>query len=215
MTRERFGALDALRVLLGAVMVVTALQYFLPSLLPFLPTATWEDPMSIRVMTAFDKSGLLAVAKFIHLVAGALLLVNRAVAFALAALLPVNVCGTYIALFVEGDALIGLLAVLTIALNALLMLAYLPSYRGVLEGGQLADGERPEDGGNYESLFVNPLSRAPAAAYPGAALVLVAALAFYWFVVLGLNSTTGLAVLAIPAVLLAVGWARALGRRGA
>ena len=213
MTRERFGALDALRVLLGAVMVVTALQYFLPSLLPFLPTATWQDPMSIRVMTAFDKSGLLAVAKFIHLVAGALLLVNRAVPFALAALLPVNVCGTYIALFVEGDALIGLLAVLTIALNALLMLAYLPSYRGVLEGGQLADGEGPEDGRNYESLFVNPAGNAPPAAYAGAALVLAAALAFYWWVVPGLNSLTGLVTLAVPALLLAIGWARALGRK--
>jgi hypothetical protein len=205
--------LDALRVLLGAVMVVTALQYFLPSLLPFLPTTTWEDPMSIRVMTAFDRSGLLAVAKFIHLVAGALLLVNRGVPFALAALAPVNVCGTYISLFVEGDALIGLLAVLTMALNALLMFAYLPWYRGVLEPGQLADGEGAEDGQNYNSLFVNPLSNAPAGAYLGAALVLAAALAFYWFVVLGLNSTTGLVVLAIPTLLLVIGWARALPRR--
>ncbi len=205
--------LDGLRVLLGAVMVVTALQYFLPSLLPFLPDAQWEDPMSVRLMAEFDRSGLLAVAKFIHLVAGALLLVNRAVPFALAALAPVNVCGTYISLFVEGDALIGLLAVLTMALNTLLMLAYLPWYRGVLEPGQLADGEGPEDGQNYESLFVNPLGKAPPSAYLGAAVVLAAAFAFYWFVVLGLNSTTGLAVLAIPAVLLAIGWARALGRR--
>ena len=213
MTAERFGLLDVLRALLGAAMVISALHYFLPSLLSFLPTATWQDPMSIRVMTAFDKSGLLAVAKFIHLVAGALLLVNRGVPFALAALAPVNVCGTYLSLFVEGDALIGLVAVLTMALNALLMFAYLPWYRGVLEPGQLADGEGPEDGRNYESLYVNPLSKAPASAYAGAAVVLAAAVAFYWFVVLGLNSTTGLVVLAIPAVLLAVGWARALTRK--
>ena len=33
MTAGRFGTLDALRVLLGTVMVVTALQYFLPALL--------------------------------------------------------------------------------------------------------------------------------------------------------------------------------------
>ncbi len=209
-------ALDALRVLLGLVMVVTALDYFLPALVPVIEQRAWEDPMSIRLMTAFDKSGLLAVAKFIHLVAGALLLVNRAVPFALAALAPVNVCGTYISLFVEGDPLLGLLAVLIMALNALLMLAYLPWYRGVLEPGQLADGEGPEAGDNYESLFVNPLSKAPASAYPVAALVLLAALAFYWYVVLGLNSTTGLAVLAIPAVLLVAGWVRAVSlRRGA
>ena len=169
--------------------------------------------MSVRLMTMFDRSGLLAVAKFIHLVAGALLLVNRGVPFALAALMPVNLCGTFIALFVEGDAVIGLLAVLTVALNALLMLAYLPWYRGVLEGGQLADGEGPDAGHNYASLYANPLGNAPASAYPAAALVLVAAAAFYWFVVLGLNSTTGLVVLAIPAAILAIGWARALGRR--
>lgn len=205
--------LDALRMLLGAVMAVTALQYFLPDLLPFLPTARWEDPMAVRLFAEFDRSGLLAVAKFIHLVAGALLLGNRAVPFALAALMTVNVCGTFISLFVEGDALIGLLAVLTLALNALLMLAYLPSYRGVLEPGRLADGEGPEDGRNYASLYVNPLSNAPASAYPAAAVVLLAAIAFYWFVVLGLNSVTGLVVLAVPAVVLVVGWARALSRK--
>lgn len=213
MTPVRFGALDALRILLGAVLTITALQYFLPSLVPFLPTETWDDPMSVRIMTAFDKSGLLAVARFIHLVAGLLLLCNRAVPFALAALMPVNLCGLYISLVVEAEPLIAVLAVLTVALNALLMLAYLPSYRGVLEAGQLADGEGPEDGRNYESLFVNPFGTAPPAAYPGGALVLAAALAFYWFVVPGLNSTTGLATLAIPAVLLAIGWARALTKR--
>jgi hypothetical protein len=206
-------ALDALRVLLGLVLVVTALRYFMPFLLPLVPEASWDDPMALRLMTAFDKSGLLAVAKFIHLVAGALLLVNRAVPFALAALLPVNVCGLFISLLIEGDPLIGGLAVLTVALNGLLMLAYLPAYRGVLEGGQMADGESPEPGANYESLYVNPLSGTRPSAYPGAALVLAAALAFYGFVVPGLNSTTGLVVLAVPAVLLAAGWFRSLARK--
>jgi hypothetical protein len=206
-------ALEALRVLLGVVLVVTALRYFMPFLLPFVPEASWDDPLAFRLMTAFDKSGLLAVAKFIHLVAGAMLLANRAVPFALAALMPVNVCGLFIALLIEGDPLVGGLAVLTVALNGLLMLAYLPAYRGVLDGGQLADGESPEPGGTYESLYVNPLSGAPPSAYLGAALVLLAALAFYWFVVPGLNSTTGVAVLAIPAVALAAGWVRTLTRK--
>lgn len=207
--------LDALRVLLGAVMVVTALQYFMPFLLPFLPTVTWEDPMTVRLMRAFDTSGLLAVAKFIHLAAGALLLANRAVPFALAALMPVNLCGLQIALFIEGDPLVAVLAVLTVALNALLMLAYLPAYRGVLDGGQLADGEGPEDGENYVSLYSNPLANTPARAYPAAALVLVLALAFYWFVVPGLNAVTGVVTLAVPTVLLVIGWVRSLGRQRA
>jgi hypothetical protein len=213
MTPVRFGTLDALRILLGLVMVVTALQYFLPFLFGFLPAASWDDPMAVRLLTAFEKSGLLAVAKFIHLAGGALLLTNRAVPFALAAMMPVNLCGAFIAVFVESDALVALLAVLTIALNGLLMLAYLPAYAGVLGGGQVADGEGPEAGANYESLYANPLSNAPARAYAGAAVVLAAALAFYWFVVPGLNSLTGVVVLAIPAVLLAAGWVRALTRK--
>jgi hypothetical protein len=206
-------ALDALRVVFGAVMAVTGLQYFLPKLLPFVPAVHWQDPMAIRLMTQFDHSGLLAVAMFIHLIAGALLIMNRGVPFALAALAPVNINGTYIALFVEGGAALGLYAVVVMATNALLMFAYLPWYRGVLEPGQLADGESAEDGENYVSLYANPLSNAPASAYPLAALVLLAAIAFYWFVVRGLNSTTGLAVLAVPTVMLAIGWARALARK--
>ena len=43
--------------------------------------------------------------------------------------------------------------------------------------------------------------------------MLAAALAFYWFVVPGLNSLTGLVVLAVPTLLLAVGWVRALSRK--
>ena len=205
--------LDGLRLLFGAVLVITAVRYFLPPLLPFVPQAQWHDPMALRLMTGFDRSGLLAVAKFIHLVAGALLLVNRGVPFALAALVPVNLNGTYIALFVEGDPVISLVAVVTMAINALLMFAYLPWYRNVLSPGQLADGEGAEDGHNYVSLYANPFSNAPASAYPGAAFVLGAAAAFYWFVVPGLNSMTGLVVLAVPAMILATGWARALTRK--
>lgn len=204
-------AFDLLRLLLGAGMVVTSLDYFLPALVPLVEQTSWNDPMAARVMTAFDRSGLLAVARFIHLFAGALLLTNRAVPFALAALMPVNVCGLYISLLLEGETLIALLAVLTAALNGLLMLAYLPYYRGVLKGGALADGEGPEPGRNYESLFVNPLSQAPRAAYLAGVAVLAAALAFYWFVVPFANGTTGLVTLAIPAVLLAAGATRARG----
>ena len=205
--------LEALRLLLGTTMVVTAVQYFLPFLLPFLPAAEWNDAMAQRLMTAFDRSGLLAVAKFIHLAAGALLLANRAVPFALAALMPVNVCALFIALLIEGAPALAVLAVLTAALNALLMLAYLPYYRGVLEGGQLADGEGPDDGRNFESLFVNPLSGAPTGAYLGGGLVLAAALAFYWFVVPFSNGTTGLVTLAVPVLAFAAGLMRSLTRR--
>ena len=199
-----------LRLLLGAVLVVTALDYFLPALVPLVEQAGWTDPMAARVMTAFDRSGLLAVAKFIHLIAGVLLLTNRAAPFALAAILPVNVCGLFISLLIEGSLLLSVLAIALVALNGLLMLAYLADYRGVLEGGALADGEGPELGANYQSLFVSPLASAPSRTYLPAALVLAAAAAFYWFVVPFANGTTGLVTLALPTVLLVAGFARSL-----
>ena len=201
--------LEGLRILLGAILLVTALDYFLPTVVPLVEQASWSDPMAARLMTAFDRSGLLAVAKFIHLAAGALLLTNRAAPFALAAVMPVNVCGLYVSLVLEGGATIATLALLVVALNGLLMLAYLPYYRGVLEGGALADGEGPDPGANYESLFVNPLSSPPRAARLKGALVLAAALAFYWFVVPFSNGTTGLVSLSVPTALLAAGAVRA------
>src|SRR5690606_10132559 len=143
---------------------------------------------------------------------GVLLLTNRAAPFALAALMPVNLCGLYIALVLEGDPLVATLAVLTAALGALLMLAYLPYYRGVLAGGELAAGEGPEAGTHYESLFANPLSGAPAKACLGGAIVLAAAFAFYWFVVPYANGTTGLVTLAVPAAILAVNVFRSMTR---
>ena len=206
-------SLDALRIVFGVALALIALRYLLPPLMSFLPQVHWHEPMSIRLMTQFNNSGLLGVAMSIYLVAGLLLIVNRGVPFALAALVPVNINGTLISLLVERDALLSLCALVLLAVNGLLMFAYLQYYRGVLSPGQLADGEGPGDGDNYVSLYVNPLSAAPTSAYPLAALVLAAAIAFYWFVVRGLNSTTGLAVLAIPTVLLAVGWARAVARK--
>ncbi len=205
--------LDILRILLGAILVVTALRYFMPFLLPFVPQHAWSDPMALRVMTAFEHSGLLAVAKFIHLVGGLTLLTNRFSPFALAAVLPVNICGLFISVLIEGDALLGVLALALVALNGLLMLSYLPYYAGVLSRDYLADGESSTAGDNYESLFVNPASGAPVGAYVGGGLVLLAALAFYWRVVPGLNSWTGLAVIAIPAVLFAIGLFRALTKK--
>ncbi len=205
--------LDALRLLLGLIMAVTALAYFLPFLVPFVPPMAWHDPMAARLMGQLDQSGLLAVAKFISIAAGALLIVDRLVPFALAALMPVNVVGAFIALLIEGDAALSVLALLTVALNAALCFAYLPYYRAMLSAGQVADGETSLPGQNYESLFVNPMSGAPIKAYISAGLVLIAAMVFYWKHVPGLNGLTGLVTLAVPAVLLLIGLVRALTRR--
>ena len=196
------GVLPVLRVVLGLVLLVPAFDYFLPDALGLPGPAGWTSEHGIRLMTAFEASGLLAVAKAIQLLGGALLLFNRAVPFALAAMLCVHVCGAFIALYIEGDGVRGVLALLVLALNGVLMLAYLPAYFGVLAGQSLADGERWEDGQNYNSVFVNPKSAAGKGQVFAGVAVLLAAIWFYWEIVPFANGNTGLVVLALPALVL-------------
>jgi len=195
--------LDMLRVALGLIMVPTALAYFLPDLLPWVRTAQWEGDMTVRLMGQLDASGLLAVAKFIQLVGGLALLLNRVVPFALAAMAAVNVCGAFVAVLIEGDPALGAMALGVLALNTLLMFAHLPAYAGVLSTDAIADGESTEPGANYESLFAHPFGDSvPRATLVPALVVLLAAAWFFWKVVLGLNSLTGLVVLAFPVLVL-------------
>lgn len=209
--------LDILRILLGVVMVVTALDWFMPFLMGFMPDREWSDPMAARLVGVFTSSGLLAVAKFIQLAGGAALILNRAAPFALAAMMPVNVCGAYIAVMLEGDALLAVLALALLALNGLLMLAFLPYYRGVLQsgrdGGGLADGESAEEGNYYNSLFANPAAGAPAKAYIAGFAVWAAAMWFFWYVVPFANGNMGMIVLAYPALILVAGLVSALRKR--
>jgi hypothetical protein len=206
--------LDILRLLLGAVLVITAMRYFMPFLIgPYVPLYEWSDPMAVRLMAGFDQSGLGAVARFIHVIAGLLLLTNRATPFALAAAMPVNLCGLFISLFIEGSPVIAILAIALVALNALLMLAHLSAYRGVLKGGALADGEGAEPGQNFVSLFSNPLSGTPTKAYLLAAIPMLSALYVFWRVVPFANGTMGLYTLIVPVTLFLAGLVLSLVRK--
>ncbi|MCB2066346.1 MAG: hypothetical protein KDE15_06865 [Erythrobacter sp.] len=201
--------LDMLRITLGVIMAVTSLAWFLPALLPFVRTAMWVDPMSLRLMGQLEASGLLAVAKFVQLTGGLALLLNRAVPFALAAMVAVNLCGAFVAVLIEGAPGLALMALGVLALNALLMFAYLPAYAGVLASGALADGEGAAPGDHYNSLFVNPLGGASRKQCLVALVPLAGALLFYWKVVPGLNALTGLVVLVLPVLAWVVNLVRA------
>ncbi len=201
--------IDMLRIALGLIMVPSALAYFLPDVLPWVRTATWAEPMSVRLMGQLDASGLLAVAKFIQLTGGLALLLNRAVPFALAAMAAVNVCGAFVAVLIEGAPLLGTLALGVLALNATLMFTYLPAYRAMLVAGAVADGEEAEPGARFESLFVNPLAGASRTACLFAAMPLAGAWLFYWQVVPFGNGPTGLVVLVFPTLVWLVNLLRA------
>ncbi|MWV26616.1 hypothetical protein [Aurantiacibacter rhizosphaerae] len=199
------------RILLGAVLLLSGLGYFLPMFAAFSIGDELHDPMALRLMHNLDASGLLAVAKFIHIIAGLALLLNRAVPAALAAAMCVNVCAAFIAVFIEGALMPALFAVLILSLIGLLMLACLPAYRPMLTSGAIADGESPEPGENFQSLFVNPLSGASRMQCLAALAPLIPAAAFFAWIVPGISGTIGLVVLALPAAALLVNAVRARG----
>ena len=165
--------------------------------------------MSLRLMGSLETSGLLAVAKFIQLVGGLALLLNRAVPFALAAMVTVNVCGAFVAVLIEGAPGLSVMALGVLALNVLLMFAHLDAYTGVLANGARADGEAAEPGEDYNSLFVNPLAGANRKALLVALIPLLGAFWFFWKVVPFANGTMGLYVLVLPALVWIVGMVRA------
>jgi Na+/H+ antiporter NhaC len=60
---------------------------------------------------------------------------------ALCALMPISTCALFWAAILDQQPVTALLAFIAFALNGLLMLAYLPYYRDVLQRRTLAFGE--------------------------------------------------------------------------
>jgi hypothetical protein len=201
-------AVHIARLAFGAWMAFNGLNHFL---YPLVAMPEGAQPLAAQLLAAFGNSRLLDVAMALELAGGALLLAGVFVPFALALLMPLSTCALYWALLLNQEPLWALLALLAFALNGLLMLAYLDHYRGVLRGDAVAAGETRE--ASYGRLFANPLSDAPRAAYPGAFVVLLAAIAFYYWVVPFASGDYGLIVLLFPTVVLLAGWGRQLAKR--
>lgn len=126
------------RIVFGAWMVLNSANYLFLSLWA-MPTGT--EPLAVQLMSALVNSRLLDVAMVIQLVTGALILAGVIAPAALALLMPITTCALYWAVVLDHQALHGLLALIAFALNGLLMLAYLPYYRGVLNRHAVAIGE--------------------------------------------------------------------------
>ncbi len=91
-------------------------------------------------MNGVVDSHLIDVVMGIELVTGALILIGVFVPAALCVVMPLSVCAGFWALL-DHQPLNLLLGLAAIALNGLLMLAYLDYYRGVLQRHALAIGE--------------------------------------------------------------------------
>jgi len=125
------------RLIFGAWMLVNGINYFFVSLYP-LPSA--HEPLATQLMNGLVHSHLLDVVIAIELVAGALLLIGVWVPAALCVLMPLSVCAAFWALLDHRPLNLGL-GLAAIALNGLLMLAYIDYYKGILQRRALAVGE--------------------------------------------------------------------------
>jgi uncharacterized membrane protein YphA (DoxX/SURF4 family) len=125
------------RLLFGAWMLVNGINYFF---LPMFPLPMGHTPLAMQLMTGLVNSHLLDVVVGIELVTGALILIGVFVPAALCVVMPLSVCAAFWALL-DHTPLNLLLGLGAIALNGLLMLAYLDYYQGVLQRHALAIGE--------------------------------------------------------------------------
>ena len=126
------------RVIFGAWMLVSGINYFFVSLYP-MPTG--HEPLAMQLMTALVNSNLLDVVIAIQLVTGALILIGVFVPLALCVVMPISVCAAFWAVILDHQPLGVILGLAVVALNGLLMLAYVDYYKGVLQRHALAVGE--------------------------------------------------------------------------
>ena len=126
------------RLLFGALLLANGLNHFW---LGMWSEPAGSTPLAAQLMGAFMHSGLTGVAMAIEGVAGVLLLTGLLVPLALCVVMPVSTCALYWAVVLEHGLPVSVSAVLAFALNGLLMLAYLPYYRGALQRHATTLGE--------------------------------------------------------------------------
>jgi uncharacterized membrane protein YphA (DoxX/SURF4 family) len=118
-----------LRVAFGAWMLINGLNHFV---LHLYAEPVGHQPLSIQLMTAFRDGWMLDVAMVIETITGAMILIGVMVPVALCVVMPVSVCGAYWAVILEREPVGAALALLAVGLNALLCLAYIDYYKGML-----------------------------------------------------------------------------------
>jgi hypothetical protein len=126
------------RVVFGAWMLANGVNHVF---LALYPEPIGHEPLALQLMTALVHSRLFDVAMAVQLVAGALVLAGLLLPVALCVVAPVNVCAVYWALVLDHDPVASVLALAVLALNGLLMLAYIDYYKDMLQRHALSLGE--------------------------------------------------------------------------
>jgi len=126
------------RLVFGAWMLANGANHFFFHLYP---EPVGHTPLAIQLMTALKDGWMLDVAMLIQLVTGALILVGVLVPVALCVVMPISVCAAFWAVILEHEPVGALLALVAVGLNALLCLAYIDYYQGMLQRHALTLGE--------------------------------------------------------------------------
>ena len=116
------------RLIFGGWFVVNGLNHWFN----FFPQPMGQTHLGNELVVALLHSHLFDVVKGIEAVAGVMILANRFTPLALNACLPISVVIFYWNVVLEGQPAGWIAGCLTLGINALLMLAYFPSYRSVL-----------------------------------------------------------------------------------
>ena len=126
------------RLAFGAWMLINGANHFF---LHLYPEPSGHTPLAIQLMTALKDGWMLDVAMVIELVTGALILAGVLVPLALCVVMPISVCAAFWAVILEHQPLGALAALVAVGLNALLCLAYIDDYQGMLQRHALTLGE--------------------------------------------------------------------------
>jgi len=199
------------QVVFGAFMVISGANRLFG---PWLPVPVGHTPLATELMAALVDSRLIDVVAGIQLVTGALILANRFVPLALCVVMPLSVCAAFWAVILDGTLAGSAVALVALAVNAALMLAYLGAYRPMLKRRALAAFEEPGDGRSYDTLYAIPLGTVGAARFGVAALLLLLVAAFYHYLVTGGTAFYALLTLAYPAATLLARMAQGILRGG-
>jgi uncharacterized membrane protein YhaH (DUF805 family) len=186
------------RVIFGAWMAANGANHFLS----LWPEPIGQEPLAIQLMAALSHSGLLGVAMTIQLVTGVLVLTGFLVPVALCIVMPVSTCALFWSAILDHQPLGTLVALVAFALNGLLMLAYIEYYRGALQRQALMIGESTIGERSFDFLFVNPSGRTPRGRFTAALMTLLAAAAFYAFLVKGATAHWAMLMLVFPGIVL-------------
>ena len=128
----------AARLIFGAWMLLNGANHFFFNLWP---EPVGHTPLAIQLMTALKNCWMLDIAMIIQLVTGALILAGVLVPVALCVVMPISVCAAFWAVILEHEPLGALLSLIAVGLNALLCLAYIDYYQGMLKRSALTLGE--------------------------------------------------------------------------